>query len=90
MAEVLDGFDFQRIGRPARYPWDEWCDGQIRRIRRHSDFDVECDSMQHYIWTTARRRGLRAQTQRVGPDAIVFRIVSDPLRTIDTDQGDHR
>ena len=45
MAKTLKNFDFDSArprsgaGRPARYPWDEWMDGNIRVLVQGDDFE---------------------------------------------------
>lgn len=47
-----------RLGRPARYPWDEWTDGQERLLREGEDFTSMAESFVLLCRRTARVRGL--------------------------------
>ncbi len=73
MAEKLENHEFSVVlGRPPKYPWDEWLDGSTWRITRGQDFDVEPSSMRKGASQAASRRGLRAQTQ-IEDDSVIFR-----------------
>ena len=71
MAEVLEGHDFRTGHGNAKYPWDEWQDGQTRRIVRGEDFDVEAKVMQGQIKVRGSKVGLKTATNVQG-DAVVF------------------
>lgn len=76
MAEILDGA--AGLTPRRRYPWDEWTDGQTRRIAKGVDFDCPTYSMRVMIYQRARKDGLTATARlegRVGAEtAIVFRF----------------
>ena len=71
MAEVLDAHDFRSGHGNAKYPWDEWQDGQTRRIARGTDFDVEAKVMQGQIKVRGAKVGRKTATNVQG-DAVVF------------------
>ncbi len=53
MSEILADYtwDKRRRGRPTKYPWDEWMDGQIRRIVWGKDFNCKVESMRAALRT---------------------------------------
>jgi len=46
------------LGRPTRYPWDEWTDGEERILREGDDFTCMAESFVLLARRTARVRGL--------------------------------
>lgn len=59
MADVVDTFE-SRKGRPAIYPWDEWTDGQSRRLYRGQDFFATPVSFRTMVHRKAHDVGLKA------------------------------
>ena len=47
------------LGRPARYPWNEWTDGKERLLREGQDFFSMAESFVLLCRRTARVRDLR-------------------------------
>ena len=47
-----------RLGRPTRYPWDEWTDGKERVLKEGDDFTCMAESFVLLARRTARVRGL--------------------------------
>lgn len=74
MAEITPNFVFERPGRPNKYPWEEWADGQARTLTRGADFDCEVEAFQNAVYVWARRHGLKGQTQRIAPDKVVIQM----------------
>jgi hypothetical protein len=62
MAVILGSFPAARRGRPARYPWDEWLDGQARELEHGQDFTIDRESFRKSAQIIARRRGLTLKT----------------------------
>lgn len=71
MAEVLDSHDFRSGHGNALYPWEEWQDGQTRRIVRGEDFQVDPKVMQGQIKVRGSKVGRKTATNVQG-DAVVF------------------
>ena len=71
MAQVLESYDFKRVGRQPQYPYDQWFDGQICKICKGIDFDCTVESMRVSLFTTAKKRGVRIRTAKKG-DAIII------------------
>lgn len=61
MSELIPNFKSNR-GRPEIYPWDDWADGQARKLRQGEDFNAGLMSMRTMIHRKARSLGLRAYT----------------------------
>lgn len=61
-----------KVGRPPKYPWDEWMDGSTWRITRGADFDVKVLSIRSGVHRCARQRGLRSEA-RIEGDSLIFR-----------------
>jgi hypothetical protein len=56
MAEVLDAFpERERVGR---YPWDDWLNGQIWKLKRGEDFMCKVGSFRNYAYARAAGRRL--------------------------------
>ncbi len=72
--ERISAFD-PSVGRPAKYPWDEWFDGSAWRITRGDHFELEPSNMAAVIRTKAGARNGRAQTRVVG-DAVEFQFLA--------------
>ncbi len=76
MSELVPNYEFRRIGRPTRYPYDEWLDGVARIATRGIDFHCEPENFQHALWQYARNRSIKARTERIGIDQVAFQFVS--------------
>lgn len=74
MAEKLESYKFRNQGQIPRYPWDQWCDGGIWRIRRGVDFFGAVENFRSSIHNQAVKRGRKARTNREGDDTIVFQF----------------
>lgn len=65
MAERIESFESRR-GRPPKYPWDEWTDGEARRLYRGTadevsagtkDFEADLISFRTMVHRKARDLG---------------------------------
>jgi hypothetical protein len=80
MAEILDGFNFNKNkGKKPLYPWAEWTDGQIRQIKQGEDFHCKAQSMSVQIYNKAREKGLTAHVSIINKQEdfdgdIVFQL----------------
>lgn len=74
MAELTPDFTFQRSGRPTKYPWDDWSDGQTRTLTRGIDFDCQTEAFQNAVYVYARRHNLKARTQRIEVDRVAVQL----------------
>lgn len=65
------------IGRPPKYPWDRWLDGQLHLIREQQDFDCSRDSMRQQIYIRARRDGQKVSVTYVDRDALHVQVAPE-------------
>jgi len=68
MAEVLD--EWPKSAR-SLYPWDEWLDGRIWRLKAGEDFTIPLENMRNLVWQETRTRDLRLTTATVEGDLII-------------------
>lgn len=69
MAEVLDSYDFAT--NASRYPWDEWMDGQIRKLVGGKDFQVKTTSLITSAKKAAAKRGKGLNVRTDGNDVVL-------------------
>ena len=79
MAEKLTGDAFNgwhSEGRPEKYPWSEWTDGAVWKIRQGEDFDIELEHMQRSLHIHANNNGLKVKTRKDFTDltALIFQF----------------
>lgn len=85
MATILPTYDWTHASnhvekaRSRAYPWDEWLDGQIRKLDRITDFDGPAMSVERVIRTSANRRGIRVRI-RVEGDSIYLQAHTEDAR----------
>jgi hypothetical protein len=48
-----------RIGRPCKYPWNEWLDGQVWKLVQGTDFDTAPEAFRDTARHYAIRHGLK-------------------------------
>lgn len=61
-----------------KYPYDEWFDGSVWRLKLYEDFFVSPRSMQSAIYQSARKRNLKVRTHiPTTGDAIYVQAVTD-------------
>ncbi len=72
MAELLTEFPpINRGGRPQFYPWDEWFDGQVRRLTKGVDFHCSPNSLRSLAYTTAVNRGLNVRSKVLDKSIVI-------------------
>ena len=77
MADILEEFDFSPYsfrGVHAKYPWTEWMDGQIWKLKQGVDFQVKTSSLLGGVRSHAKRKGLRVKTARFGEYVVIQAI----------------
>ena len=62
MSELIDAIDISK-GRPPKYPWEQWTDGQARRLYQGEDFDATLESFRTMVHRKARDMNLKAHTK---------------------------
>jgi hypothetical protein len=76
MATIIEGDAGLRPRR--RYPWNEWSDGQQRRVEQGVDFDTSAENLRVQLYAQARRMGLRCSARLEGivgrENVVVFRF----------------
>ena len=79
MADILEEFDFSlytcSVGRNEKYPWSEWMDGQIWKLKQGVDFKTKTSSFAAGIRARARKNGIQLKTAMFG-EYVVFQAVS--------------
>ena len=71
MAKILAELPGRRRGRRPLYPWDEWLDGQARRLEHGADFTSSAGTLRTAVHKAAARRDMTAQTVIDGSDLLV-------------------
>lgn len=63
----------------AKYPWDEWADGEVHCITRGKDFVIETHAMRWRLLKHARAWGLDVVTWRRprGGDILWFMFIDE-------------
>jgi hypothetical protein len=61
------------IAPTAKYPWEEWTDGQVWEIIRGEDFDILAGNMAQVLRSYGIRKGLKVTTRRRG-DVLAFQF----------------
>lgn len=62
MAEALKTFDFRTIGRPTKYAWKTWANGQPWRLVAGTDFSVPAETMRSNAFQWAKKNGMTVRT----------------------------
>jgi len=55
-----------------KYPFDEWFDGDVWRLKQFEDYFVASDSMRSALYMAARRRKLKVKTHVPIVDDCVY------------------
>lgn len=74
MAEKLQDYDFKARGT-NKYPWEEWTDGDIWKIKQGEDFPVKIGSMRSILKIHATRHGFTLKTGSPEDGVLVFQFV---------------
>jgi hypothetical protein len=73
MAEILDEFPKSNHGPPGRrYPWEDWFDGRIWKLKFGEDFFVSAPNMRSMIYKAAIERGVRARIHCERPYDVII------------------
>ena len=80
--KTLDSFDFDGgLGRPQKYPWDRWENGEIWEIAQGQDYEISTQNMQVTLHLRASKDNKKVQTRRVRDEArekLVFQFQAPP------------
>lgn len=63
MAERLTNYQFQNDRRKQKYPWKEWADGSVWRVKQGEDFTCSIKSFRTGLALHARNNGLALKTR---------------------------
>lgn len=67
MAKKLKDYDFTE----TKYPWSEWLDGSIWELEHGSDFETKMETFRTQVYTSAKKRGLKARVATDGTKLIL-------------------
>lgn len=84
MADITDNVKpdgtlvHRKRGRPPKYDWDKYSDGQPWVLYRGTDFDTSVVSFRALVHSAARSRGLKAETA-IDPrnESVSFRFFEE-------------
>tara|TARA_B100000073_G_scaffold196165_1_gene162501 strand:+ start:671 stop:910 length:240 start_codon:yes stop_codon:yes gene_type:complete len=76
MAEILETFDFTRSSGRAKYPWADWMDGQIYKIKRGEDFTATTKVMRQQIYAAAKNHGKSVRSTSTATE-IIFQATEE-------------
>jgi hypothetical protein len=62
MAESLKTFDFRTVGRPTKYNWRTWANGQPWKLVTGTDFTVPAETMRSNAFQWAKKNGMTVRT----------------------------
>ena len=73
MAEKLAEFDWgkPKRGRPAKYPWKKWFDGEIYKLEHGIDFDISVKSFRNSMKAAEKRHGVRVRSMSLEKGQIL-------------------
>ena len=66
MAEVIDELPKYKVGPEAKYPWEQWFDGQVWKLTKGADFLTNPESFRRTAGMAAARMHVHAETRVVG------------------------
>lgn len=77
MAKQLDEFpEGIRVGRPGKYPWDEWFNGKVWEVEAGTDFSTTPESFRMTIKSAAKSRGGSVKIAKLDEKRLVFQYVT--------------
>ncbi|WP_437052378.1 hypothetical protein [Streptomyces sp. enrichment culture] len=74
---------FRRRGAPSRYPWHQWTDGSMWRLRQGIDYHLTTKDFRPIVHNTARHHGLKVHTRETDHGLVVT------LSQEEIDEGAH-
>lgn len=79
MSYTVKEFPRRRRGRPPKYDWDRYFDGEIHVLRQGVDFQISPTSFRALVHRTANARGnWRAETQiNKNEGTVLFKFVQE-------------
>ncbi len=73
MAKTLDSFPSPYLagGRTAKYPWDEWLNGEIWQLLEGVDFQPKAHSFRVQVHHKAQTVGKTVRTQQIEGGLVI-------------------
>ncbi len=72
--EILS--EFPAPGRPRKYDWNSWLDGQVRKLKRGEHYETSTASMRATASNAAKKSGRKLRTKAVtetdGTEALII------------------
>lgn len=53
---------YPRSSMEEKYPYDDWFDGSVWKLKMYEDFWVDPKSMQSAVYQSAKKRGFKVKT----------------------------
>lgn len=72
MAEKLKGYEFPAKGRPQKYEWSVWSDGNPWRLEHGIDFTVAVRTMRTNASAYAKKHGMKVRTAAVDDNKAII------------------
>lgn len=63
MGDILETFPEHHRGRPAKYPWADWLDGRVHRLKQGEDFEIKPISFRALVHRTAKSDRFRGKVE---------------------------
>ena len=78
MAKKLSDYTFPAVGRPVKYEWTTWSDGDVWELEKGVDFDSNVKTMRTNACLYAKKNGMKVRTAIVdGGNGIVLQFYPD-------------
>lgn len=74
MAVKLKSFEFTRTSGRYSYPWDQWTDGSIWKVKRGEDFNTSQTNFGASVYDKARKIGKKVRVKNEPDDVVVFQF----------------
>lgn len=89
MAEVLTEWPSIVRTRQSRYPWSDWTNGQIWKVKEGEDFESNLKTFVQGLYAYGKRHGLKVEV-RTDPNAGIaaFRYITDAQVATPPAEGD--
>lgn len=72
MAKVVKGMpNGGQLGRPRKYDWDNWLDGQTWELVQGEDFTIDMHAMRSSAHGMAARKQVKVITRTDGPNFYI-------------------
>lgn len=81
MAEILEDYEWDKhyLGRPSRYPWTEWMDGQTRVLKDGEDFVCKPSSLVAYLREKATKADMKVHISHPDDDNLIIQFYTEEV-----------